>query len=75
MDQSINSRSYSFRQMVQFNGIDCNDDYSIYKDGVECLKAVLNDSNYLFSDIEQVKESLRNIINEAKIITLIFYVL
>ena len=66
MDQSINSRSYSFRQMVQFNGIDCNDDYSIYKDGVECLKAVLNDSNCLFSDIEQVKESLRNIINEAK---------
>ena len=35
-------------------------------EGVECLKAVLNDSNYLFSDIEQVKESLRIIINEAK---------
>jgi len=65
MDQSINSRSYSFRQMIQFNGIDCNDDSSIYKEGVECLKAVLDDRLYLYSDIKEVEESLCNIINEA----------
>lgn len=65
MDQSISSRSYSFRQMIQFNGIDYNDDNSIYKDGVECLKAVLDDRFYLYSDAKEVEGSLCNIINDA----------
>lgn len=65
MDQSINSRSYSIRQMIQFNGIDCSDDNSIYKEGVECLKAVLDDRLYLYSDTKEVEGSLCNIINEA----------
>ena len=65
MDQSINSRSYSFRQMVQFNGINCKDDDTIYKDGVECLKAVLDDCRYCYSNNDDVEKSLQNIVNES----------
>ena len=65
MDQSTSSRSYSFRQMVQFNGINCKGDNSVYKEGVDCLKAVLDDSHYLYSNKDDVEKSLQNIINES----------
>jgi len=64
MDQSISSRSYSFRQMVQYNGINCDNDKSVYREGVYCLKEVLDDSNYKYANTNDVAESLKNIINE-----------
>lgn len=64
MDQSISSRSYSFRQMVQYNGINCDNDKSVYREGVDCLKEVLDDSNYKYANTNDVAESLKNIINE-----------
>lgn len=65
MDQSVSSRSYSFRQMIQFNGIDANNDDSTYKEGVECLKAVLDDSMFRYIDTDQLEQSLRDIINDS----------
>lgn len=65
MDQSVSSRSYSFRQMIQFNGIDANNDDSTYKEGVECLKAVLDDNLFCYTDTKQLKQSLRNIIDSS----------
>lgn len=65
MDQSVKSRSYSFRQMIQFNGIDSDDDNSTYKEGVECLKAILDDTLYVYSDTQKVEDSLKNIISQS----------
>ena len=65
MDQSVSSRSYSFRQMIQFNGIDANNDDSTYKEGVECLKAVLDDNLFCYTDTKQLEQSLRNIIDSS----------
>ena len=65
MDQSVSSRSYSFRQMIQFNGIDANNDDSTYKEGVECLKAVLDDNQFCYTDTNQLEQSLRNIIDSS----------
>lgn len=62
MDQSVNSRSYSFRQMIQFNGIDYQNDNTTYKEGVDCLKSVLDDDLF---NIDDVKTSLKNIINDS----------
>ena len=64
MDQSISSRSYSFRQMVQYNGINCDNDKSVYREGVDCLKEVLDDSNYKYANTSDVADSLNSIINE-----------
>lgn len=65
MDQSVTSRSYSFRQMIQFNGIDANSDDSTYKEGVECLKAVLDDNLFCYTDTAQLEKSLRDIIGSS----------
>ena len=65
MDQSVSSRSYSFRQMIQFNGIDANNDDSTYKEGVECLKKVLDDNLFCYTDTKQLEQSLRNIIDSS----------
>ena len=65
MDQSVTSRSYSFRQMIQYNGIDSNDDNSVYKEGVECLKRILDDSLFDCTSKETVEKSLRNIIKKS----------
>lgn len=62
MDQSITSRSYSFRQMLQFNGIKTTDDDSAYKEGVVCLKKVLDDPDYNNNDVEK---SLQEIIEKS----------
>lgn len=64
MDQSIISRSYSFRQMVQFNGINCKGDSSVYNEGVDCLKKVLDDNLYSYSSNDDVEKSLKKIINK-----------
>ena len=65
MDQSVSSRSYSFRQMIQFNGIDANNDDSTYKEGVECLKKVLDDKQFRYTDTNQLEQSLRDIIDSS----------
>ena len=65
MDQSVTSRSYSFRQMIQYNGIDSNDDNSAYKEGVDCLQKILDDCLYDYASKETVKKSLRNIIKKS----------
>jgi len=65
MDQHVSSRSYSFRQMVQYNGIDSNNDTSVYKEGVECLKKILDDSLYVYTSKETAEKSLRNIIKKS----------
>ena len=61
MDQSIGGRSYSWRQMIQYNGID-NDD-SVYKAGVDCLKELLDDPLF---DESNVENSLEEIIEKGK---------
>ena len=65
MDQSVTSRSYSFRQMIQYNGLDSNNDNSVYKEGVECLKRILDDSLYDDTSKETIEKSLRKIIKKS----------
>lgn len=64
MDQSVSGRSYSWRQMIQYNGIDCENDTSIYKEGVYYLQQVLDDPDFNTSDIQN---SLLSIVGNGKL--------
>lgn len=59
MDQTVNGRTYSWRQMLQSNGIVNSD----YVNGVDTLKCLLDDELFITGD---VSVSLQNIINQRK---------
>ena len=73
MNESVSGRTYSWRQMIQYNGVYGIDgespckDKPVYQDGETQLKALLDDSRFTVSSIPDSQGQLHPCIEESTI--------